>query len=437
MFGLPEDAAPPDILTLAKTLGGGLIPIGACITTPEVWDEEFGQLHSSTFANNNLACRVATRVIEILGRDNQRVIKEVAANGEYLMSCLRSLMDTYPRVIKAVRGKGFMTGVEFHPFPPGEGSGSMAFFSMNEGLIAAFSSYLFNAHRMVTAPSFNSSHTLRLQPPFTVGRSEIDRVITALDCLCDALSRRDYHHVVQTFLGKSLRVVKGGKTFPKPQAQQPAPSCDYDRGNPGSQFTFVVHYMYERDFIDADPSFEQFSSEEMEQLRKWSREVGPGFVHHIEGVESKTGQVSEGWLMFLPMIPRDMVHLGRKEVLQMLEKAKLMAARRGSSIVGLGGFTSIVSSGGSALTGDGPWVTSGNTLTSTMAVGGIEQITRRVAWIWVGRVSPWWVLPAPSVGWYRSCLPIVWVHYVWLVMPRMPTPWIDARPSPTRSTSIC
>ncbi|MCG8037722.1 MAG: aminotransferase class III-fold pyridoxal phosphate-dependent enzyme [Candidatus Thiodiazotropha taylori] len=378
MFGLPEDAPAPDIMTLAKTLSGGLIPIGACITTPEVWDEEFGQLHSSTFANNNLACRVACKVIDILQRDNQKIIREVADNGKYLIECLHGLMDAYPRVIKAVRGKGFMTGLEFHPFLPGEGSGSMAFFSMNEGLMAAFSSYLFNAHRIVTAPSFNSSHTLRLQPPFTVGRNEIDRVIDALDCLCDALNRGDYHHVVQTLLGKSLRVVKGGKKYQKPEQQTLAPVREYDRSNPSSQFTFIVHYMYEQDFVDADPSFEQFSSEEMEKLRKWSREVGPGFVHHIDGVESKTGQVSEGWLMFLPMIPRDMVHLGRKEVLQMLEKAKLMAARRGSAVVGLGGFTSIVSSGGSALIGEGPSVTSGNTLTTTMAVGGIEEISQRV-----------------------------------------------------------
>jgi predicted amino acid dehydrogenase len=218
-----------------------------------------------------------------------------------------------------------------------------------------------------------------LQPPFTVGRTEIDRVIDAIECLCDALSRRDYHHVVQIFLGKTLRVTKGGKRYQKKKKRQPAPPPRvYDRSNPGSQFTFVVHYMHEDDFIDADPSFEQFTSEQMESLRKWSREVGPGFVHHIEGVQSKTGRVSDGWLMFLPMIPRDMVHLGRKEILEMLERAKHMAFRRGSSIVGLGGFTSIVSQGGSDLTGKGAWVTSGNTLTSTMAVAGIEDITKRV-----------------------------------------------------------
>lgn len=378
MFALPDDADPPDILTLAKTLSGGLIPIGACITTPEIWDNEFGQLHSSTFANNNLACRVAIKVIEILQRDKQKMIRDVADNGKYLASRLQGLMATYPEVIKAVRGRGYMAGLEFHPFMPDDGSGSMAFFSMNEGLMAAFSSYLFNAHRIVTAPSFNSSHTLRLQPPYTVGRAEIDRVIKALDCLCDALDRRDYHHVVQTFLGKTLRVVKGGKRYQKPEKTQLAESRVYDRSNPGSKFTFVVHYMHEHDFIEADPSFEQFSPEQMEKLRKWSREVGPGFVHHIEGVQSKTGRVSDGWLMFLPMIPRDMVHIGRKEVLQMLEQAKLMAARRGSSVVGLGGFTSIVSQGGAALAGDGAWVTSGNTLTSILAVDGIEQIAKRV-----------------------------------------------------------
>jgi acetylornithine/succinyldiaminopimelate/putrescine aminotransferase/predicted amino acid dehydrogenase len=378
MFGLPDDAQAPDIMTLAKTLSGGLIPIGACITTPEVWDNEFGQLHSSTFANNNLACRVATRVIEILQRDNQQLIRNVAANGEYLISRLEELMETYPDVIRAVRGEGLMTGLEFYPFKAGDGSGSMAFFSMNDGLIAVFSSYLFNAHRIVTAPAFNSSHTMRLQPPFTVGRDEIDQVIDAIDCLCDALHRRDYHHIVQILVGKSLRIVKGGKHFSKSKTQNLAAAREYDRSNPGSQFSFIVHYMHEEDFVNADPSFEQFSSDQMEKLRKWTRKVGPGFVHHIEGVESRTGCVSDGWLMFLPMIPSDMVQIGRKEVLEMLQKAKLMAARRGSSVVGLGGFTSIVSQGGAALTGEGTWITSGNTLTSVLAVQGIQDITKRV-----------------------------------------------------------
>jgi predicted amino acid dehydrogenase len=335
-------------------------------------------LHSSTFANNNLACRVATRVIEILQRDNQQLIRNVAANGEYLISRLEALMETYPNVIKAVRGSGLMTGLEFYPFKPGDGSGSMAFFSMNDGLIAVFSSYLFNAHKIVTAPAFNSSHTMRLQPPFTVGHDEIDRAVDAIDCLCDALNRRDYHHIVQILIGKSLRTAKGGNDYPKSETQTLVASREYDRSKPGNQFSFIVHYMREEDFVDADPSFEQFSSDQMEKLRKWTRKVGPGFVHHIEGVESKTGHVSDGWLMFLPMIPRDMVQIGRKDVLEMLQKAKLMAARRGSSVVGLGGFTSIVSQGGAALTGEGTWITSGNTLTSVLAVQGIEDITNRV-----------------------------------------------------------
>ena len=377
MFAVPEEAGAPDIMTLAKTLSGGLIPIGACITTPDTWDDEFGQLHSSTFANNNLACRVASKVIDILQRDEQKIIKQVASNGEYLISRLQVLQSRYPEVIKAVRGQGFMVGLEFHPFKPGSDSGTLGFLSMNEGLMALFSSYLFNAHRLVTAPSFNSAHTLRLQPPFTVGREEIDQAFNAIDCLCDALNRRDNYQLMKAALGKTLNPQKGGEVYRKRDLQI-SPPREYDHSHPGSKFAFVVHYMHEHDFIDADPSFEQFTSDQMKDLRKWSREVGPGFVHHFGGLQSKTGRVSSGWLMFLPMIPRDMIEVGRKDILKMLERAKLMAARRGATIVGLGGFTSIVSQGGASLMGEGGWVTSGNTLTSTMAVAGIEKIAQRV-----------------------------------------------------------
>ena len=61
----------PDMLLLAKALGGGMMPIGACIVRPEVWDDRFGLLHSSTFANNNLACRVANATLDLLERDDR------------------------------------------------------------------------------------------------------------------------------------------------------------------------------------------------------------------------------------------------------------------------------------------------------------------------------------------------------------------------------
>ena len=106
------------------------------------------------------------------------------------MRGLEQLQSTYPNVIKAVRGKGFMVGLEFQPIFGDDGSGTLAYCSMNDGLIALLSSYLLNTHRIVTAPTFNSSHVMRLQPPLTVGRAEIDRVIEALAELCDGFGSR-------------------------------------------------------------------------------------------------------------------------------------------------------------------------------------------------------------------------------------------------------
>jgi glutamate-1-semialdehyde aminotransferase len=63
---------------ISKALGGGLMPIGACICRADIWTDDFGLLHSSTFANNNLACRVALGAIDLLMRDNAQMIHHVA-----------------------------------------------------------------------------------------------------------------------------------------------------------------------------------------------------------------------------------------------------------------------------------------------------------------------------------------------------------------------
>ena len=139
----------PDMLLLAKALGGGLMPIGACIVRPEVWDDRFGLLHSSTFANNNLACRVASATLDLLERDDRRIVRDVAANGAYLRDRLEGLREAYPDAIREVRGRGYMVGLEFARFDRRDNSATMAFCSLNRGVTPLFSSYLFNVHGSV------------------------------------------------------------------------------------------------------------------------------------------------------------------------------------------------------------------------------------------------------------------------------------------------
>src|SRR5262249_29819038 len=69
LFACEDEGATPDILALAKALGGGLIPIGACLYTKDVYTEQFDLRHGSTFAGNALACQAALATLEELSKD--------------------------------------------------------------------------------------------------------------------------------------------------------------------------------------------------------------------------------------------------------------------------------------------------------------------------------------------------------------------------------
>lgn len=144
LFACSSMTEVPDMLLLSKALGGGMMSIGACVVRPSAWDDRFGQRHSSTFANNNLACRVANATLDILLDDNQALIRQVAANGIYLRAKLEELQARYPDVIREVRGRGYMLGLEFHRFDERTDSATMAFSSINGGVTPLISSYLFN-----------------------------------------------------------------------------------------------------------------------------------------------------------------------------------------------------------------------------------------------------------------------------------------------------
>ena len=105
MFACEEEGIEPDILLLAKALGGGMLPLGVCLSSPRVYNDDFGSLHSSTFANNSVTCAVGSAVLEELFKDDQKIIKEVKAKGDYLLKRAQKLKSSFPAVIKEVRGK--------------------------------------------------------------------------------------------------------------------------------------------------------------------------------------------------------------------------------------------------------------------------------------------------------------------------------------------
>ncbi|MDD4803138.1 MAG: aspartate aminotransferase family protein, partial [Syntrophomonas sp.] len=204
LFACEHAGVNPDIMVLAKALGGGLLPIGVCLSSPRVWNEDFGMLHSSTFANNNLTCAVGVAVLEKLCQDDQRFIKEIKAKGEFLLSRTRALGERYPEAIKEVRGQGLMVGIEFNPLND-VGSYDMAFLQDQGGFTALVAGFLLNVYQIRLAPFLNNSMTLRLEPTLTISYEEIEYVLEAFEAVCKIMTYRDYARLYRYLIGDKDR----------------------------------------------------------------------------------------------------------------------------------------------------------------------------------------------------------------------------------------
>lgn len=181
-----EDEIVPDILLLAKSLGGGIMPIGAYITTPKIWDRAYkgmdrALLHTSTFGGNTLAAIAGIASLEYI--INNDLPSRAAKLGSYFLEALMSLKEKYP-LIKEVRGKGLMLGIEFEQ-PVGGVLNRLTAGKLGELTQEYFASFvaaeLMNKHHIITAYTLNNPNVIRLEPPLIIEQEEIDKFILALE----------------------------------------------------------------------------------------------------------------------------------------------------------------------------------------------------------------------------------------------------------------
>jgi len=143
----------PDVLTSAKTLGGGM-PIGACLTTPEIGEVLEPGDHGSTFAGGPVACAAALAVLEIV--DDPALLRRVRELGAVLRDGLLALDG-----VREVRGRGLMLGV-----------------GLEAGIdAAAVGAELLENGLIVNVPE---PGTLRLLPPLTVESDQVERALGAI-----------------------------------------------------------------------------------------------------------------------------------------------------------------------------------------------------------------------------------------------------------------
>jgi ornithine--oxo-acid transaminase len=175
----------PDMVLLAKALSGGHVPVGAVLTRKWIYDKVFNRMdravvHGSTFSKNDLAMAAGIATLEVLKAE--RITENAARVGDRLTRELAGLQDRY-ELLKNVRGKGLMIGVEFGMPSSLKLKASWTMLeTASKGLFCQLITIpLFKQHKIITQVAGHGSHTIKLIPSLTMTDEDCDWTVRAFD----------------------------------------------------------------------------------------------------------------------------------------------------------------------------------------------------------------------------------------------------------------
>lgn len=163
-FAVEHENVVPDVIALAKALGGGIMPIGAIVAKESVWQGliEAPFLHTTTFGGNQLACAAALATIAVI--EEEKLLENAQVQGEYLLKGLEGIRAKYPEVITQVRGLGMMIGLELSK----EGVGGLLLsLLIDDGILIAY--------------TLNNPKVIRLEPALNMPKELIDKVLERME----------------------------------------------------------------------------------------------------------------------------------------------------------------------------------------------------------------------------------------------------------------
>lgn len=164
LWGVDHWNVAPDILAVAKSLGGGVMPVSAISTTEEIFKPMMYPnpfMHTTTTGGGALACSAAIAAINVTLRDD--LPRQAAEKGAYLMPHLQALADRFPDLYKDVTGRGLLIGQHFQTPELG--------YKVAAGMFK---------RGVVVAGTLTSAQTIRIEPPLVISYAEIDEGLNRL-----------------------------------------------------------------------------------------------------------------------------------------------------------------------------------------------------------------------------------------------------------------
>jgi putrescine aminotransferase len=165
LWGVEHWDVVPDIIAAAKSLGGGVMPVGAVCSTEEIWQPMMYPnpfIQTTTTGGGALACSAAIAAIHVTLRD--RLWEQAAAKGEYLIPRLSKLAERYPQIFTGITGKGLLIGMHFHSPEIG--------YKVAAGLFK---------RGVLVAGTLTSAQTIRIEPPLIISYEQLDAVLDRLE----------------------------------------------------------------------------------------------------------------------------------------------------------------------------------------------------------------------------------------------------------------
>ncbi len=164
LWGVDHWKVEPDILCLGKSIGGGVMPLAAFISTPAIWEVLIPNpvIHSTTFGGNPIACAAGIAAISVTLEED--LAGQAATKGEFLLKELALLQARYPDVLKTVRGKGLLIGMEFPTDAVGYQCAGALF-----------------RRGVLVAGTYSKAKTIRIEPALAIPMPLLQEVLNRLE----------------------------------------------------------------------------------------------------------------------------------------------------------------------------------------------------------------------------------------------------------------
>lgn len=173
LWGVDHWDVKPDILTAAKSLGGGVMPISAVCTTEEIFQPMMYPnpfMHTTTTGGGALACSAAIAAIHVTLRD--RLWEQAAEKGAYVIPKLEKLAEQYPQIYGKITGRGLLIGMHFKDAETG--------YKVAAGLFK---------RGVLVAGTLTNAQTIRIEPALIISYEQLDMLLERLEATLQSIVR--------------------------------------------------------------------------------------------------------------------------------------------------------------------------------------------------------------------------------------------------------